>query len=95
MGHLRAKEPNSSVESPTFEQRGELSGTAGQTGDLQGLSDEAKADSESVDELLEEGQAFEAEAIEAVEDAPDADVAEVTTKELPEDDVPEEYLDRN
>lgn len=38
---------------------------------------------------------FEAEAIEAVEDAPDADLAQVTTKELPEDDVPAEYLDRN
>lgn len=78
-----------------MEQEGGLSGTAGQSGDLQGLSDEAIADSESVDELLEEGQAFEAEVIKAVEDAPDADVAEVTTKELPEDDVPEEYLDKD
>jgi hypothetical protein len=92
---MRARKPNSSVDRPAFEQESQLSGTAGQSGDLQGLSDEAEADSESVDELLEEGQAFEAEVIEAVEDAPDADVAEVTTKELPEDDVPEEYLDRD
>jgi hypothetical protein len=28
-----------------------------------------------------------------VEDAPDPDVAEVHTKEVPEDDVPAEYLD--
>jgi hypothetical protein len=28
-----------------------------------------------------------------VENAKDADVAEVTTHEVPEDDVPEEYLD--
>jgi hypothetical protein len=42
-------------------------------------------------ELVEEGQSFEAEAIEGVEDAPDADVAEVHTKEVPEDDVPSEY----
>jgi len=32
------------------------SGKAGQSGDLQGLSDVEEADSESVDELLEEGQ---------------------------------------
>jgi hypothetical protein len=29
--------------------------------------------------------------MEGVEDAPDADVAEVHTKEVPEDDVPAEY----
>jgi hypothetical protein len=70
-------------------------GTAGQSGDLQGLSNEAEADSESVEELVEEGQAFEASVIDAVENAPDADVAEVTTKQVPEDDVPEEYLNQD
>jgi hypothetical protein len=45
-----------------------------------------------VEELLEEGQAFEAEAIGGVEEAPEADVAEVHTKQVPEDDVPGEYL---
>jgi hypothetical protein len=65
--------------------------SAGQAGSLQGLSDVAEADSESVDELLEEGSAFEAEIIEGVEDAPDADQGEVRTYEVPEDDVPEEY----
>ncbi len=39
------------------------SDSAGQSGDLQGLSDEEDVDSESVVGLLEEGQAFEAEAI--------------------------------
>ena len=67
--------------------------SAGQSGDLQQLSDVPDADSESVDELLEEGNAFEAEAVEGVEDAEPADVSEVTTREVPEDDVPEEYLD--
>jgi hypothetical protein len=38
------------------------------------------------------GNAFEAEAVEGVEDAKDADVSEVTTREVPEDDVPDEYL---
>jgi N utilization substance protein A len=60
---------------------------------LQGLSDLPEAASESVDELLEEGNAFEAEVIEGVEDAPDADQGEIKTHEVPENDVPEEYLD--
>lgn len=70
-------------------------GSAGQSGDTQGLSDVAEAGSESVEELVEEGQSFEAEVIGGVEDAPDADVAEVHTKQVPEDDVPSEYLDRD
>jgi hypothetical protein len=65
--------------------------SAGQSGDTQGLSDVAEADSESVEELLEEGQSFEAEAISGVENAPDADVSEVHTRQVPEDDVPTEY----
>jgi len=59
------------------------------------LSDIEEADSESVEELIEEGQSFEAQVIKSVEDAPDPDVAEVHTKEVPEDDVPDEYLDRD
>jgi len=59
------------------------------------LSDVAEAGSESVEELIEEGQSFEAEAISGVEDAPDPDVAEVHTKQVPEDDVPPEYLGRD
>lgn len=69
--------------------------TAGQSGDTQGLSDVAEAGSESVAELMEEGQSFEAEAIGGVEEAPDADVAEVHTRQVPEDDVPSEYLGRD
>jgi len=81
---------------PTVRDRRKPGGpaSAGQSGDLQGLTDVAGADSESVQELLEEGQAFEAEAVRGVENAPDADVAEVRTKQFPEDDVPEEYLER-
>ena len=70
-------------------------GSAGQSGDIQGLSDVAGADSQSVEELVEEGQSFEAEVISGVEDAPDPDVAEVHTKQIPEDDVPSEYLGRD
>jgi hypothetical protein len=65
-----------------------------QSGDLQGLSNVECADSESVDELLEEGNAFEAEVVKGVEDAEDADGAEVRTHEVPQDDVPDEYLDK-
>jgi hypothetical protein len=65
--------------------------SAGQSGDTQGLSEVPGADSESVSELLEEGQSFEAEVISGVENAPDADVKEVRTKQMREDDVPTEY----
>lgn len=60
---------------------------------MQGLSNRKAADSESVDELLEEGNAFEADAVSGVESADDADEQEVHTHEVPEDDVPAEYLD--
>jgi hypothetical protein len=70
-------------------------GSAGQSGDTQGLSDVAEAGPESVEELVEEGQNFEAEVTGGVEDAPDADVAEVHTKQVPEDDVPGEYLEQD
>ncbi len=69
-------------------------GAGGQSGDVQGLSRAQDVDSESVAELAEEGQAFEAEVVSGVENAPDADKGEVRTKEVPEDDVPPEYLDK-
>jgi len=75
------------------EGRGSRSGE--QSGDLQGLSRLESADSESVDELLEEGNAFEADAVIGVEDAGSADEREVHTHEVPEDDVPSEYLDKD
>lgn len=64
-----------------------------QSGDLQGLSRAQQADSESVDELVEEGNLFEAGAVAGVEEADNSDEREVRTREMPEDDVPEEYLD--
>jgi len=65
-----------------------------QSGDLQGLSRLEGADSESVEELLEEGNAFEADAVSGVERAGDEDEREVRTHEVPEEDVPGEYLDK-
>src|SRR5438552_12935378 len=53
----------------------------------------ADADSESVEELIDEGNSFEADAVYGVENAKDADVSEVTTRQVPEGDVPGEYRD--
>jgi len=81
------------IDTVAFEPKGLGARSGGQSGDLQGLTNREGADSESVDELLEEGNAFEAEVVKGVEDAPDADEGEVHTHEVPEDDVPEEYLE--
>jgi|SRR5579864_2467087 len=71
--------------------RGLGAASGGQSGDTQGLSRRDFDDSESVEELMEEGQYMEAEAVSGVENAPDADQGEVRTRQFPEDDVPEEY----
>jgi len=68
--------------------------SSGQSGDLQGLSNLEAADSESVDELLEEGNAFEADVVKGVQDAGNADEREVHTHEVSQDDVPAEYRDK-
>jgi len=52
---------------------------AGQSGDIEGLSTVASGNSESVAELVEEGQDLEAEKVSGVENAPDPDEAEITT----------------
>ena len=64
-------------------------------GDFGGVSVVERADSESADELLEEGQTFEAGIVSGVENAPDPDQGEVRTHEVPQDDVPEEYDDKD
>jgi hypothetical protein len=76
-----------------WDRRGLGSAAAGQSGDTEGLSQKESVDSESVEELAEEGQDFEAEAVSGVENAKDPDQGEVTTREVPEDDVPREYTD--
>jgi hypothetical protein len=75
----------------SLESSPDVSGT--ESGDLEGLSNVESADSESVDELLEEGNAFEAGVVSGVEDSRDHAGQEVRTREVPEDDVPREYLD--
>ena len=85
------------VSNPVFSpsRRGLGPGAGGQSGDNQGLSCKESADSESVEELSEEGQEYEAEVVSGVENARDPDESEVTTKEVPEDDVPSEYDDQD
>jgi hypothetical protein len=75
--------------------RGLGAASGGQSGDTQGLSERESVDSESVTELAEEGQDYEAEVVSGVENAKDPDQGEVTTSEVPEDDVPPEYQDRD
>jgi len=69
-------------------------GSGGQSGDDMGLSNEETAGGESVAELAEEGQSFEAEALSGME-RPYPDEKEVRTHQVPEDDVPAEYTDQD
>jgi hypothetical protein len=83
-----------SLGATTLGRRGLGARSAGQSGDTQGLSSAEEADSESVEELVEEGQNVEAGVVAGVEDA-DASQKEVRTKQVREDDVPLEYLEKD
>jgi len=65
------------------------------SGDLQGLPEIEHLDSENLRELIEEGNAFEANVLTGVEDAEDNEGKEVHTHEVPADDIPGEYLDQD
>jgi hypothetical protein len=100
-GEVRSSEP-STLEGGVFRttmpgrpRRGTGATSAGQSGDIQGLSRIQDVDSESVEELLEEGQSYEASIVSGVEGAPDPDQGEVRTREISADDVPEEYIDKD
>jgi hypothetical protein len=88
----QVREKSQSVDTVAFALEGLGARSGQQSGDLQGLSNVQGADSESVDELLEEGNSFEAEVVKGVEEAGDADAGEVRTHEVPQDDVPGKYL---
>jgi hypothetical protein len=93
----RAGAAGASVERPrarlvTGWQRGLGGEAGGQSGDLEAIPRREDVDSESVEELLEEGQSWEAGIVSGVETA-DNETGEVRTREVPEDDVPEEYRD--
>jgi hypothetical protein len=90
----RVRKKNQSVDTVAFSPEEPVARSGRLSGDLQGLSTVERANSESVGELLEEGNEFEADIVKGVEDAGSADEKEVRTHEVPEDDVPGEYLDK-
>jgi hypothetical protein len=90
----RVRSEGQSLDTVAFALEGLGARSGGQSGDLQGLSNVQGADSESVDELLEEGNAFEADAVKGVEDAGETDGEEARTYQVPQDEVPSEYLHR-
>ena len=67
---------------------------AGQSGDTQGLPGLEDVENESVRELQEEGQFFEASVVDGVENTAFADEGEVRVRRRPEDDLPPEYTDQ-
>ena len=83
-------DPTLRVYTPQHPDRRPGANSAGQSGDDMGLSTEETAGSESVAELVEEGQYFEAEVVSGLE-RPYPDDKELHTHEVPEDDVPGEY----
>jgi hypothetical protein len=90
----RPTRPSKRPDTAAFAREAPGSHSGEQSGDLQGLRYAEGANSESVGELVEEGNAFEADVVTGVEDAEDAGEREVHTHEVPEDDVPDEYLDK-
>jgi hypothetical protein len=90
----RVRGKSQTVDTVVFAPEGLAARSGGQSGDLQGLSSLEGADSESVDELLEEGNAFEADVVKGVQDAGEADEGEVRTHEVLQDYVPGEYRDK-
>lgn len=86
--------PVSDIEREIRNKRLNTENAASSQSDFLGLSRTVEADSESVDELVEEGNIFEAGAVQGVEQADSEDEREVHTHEVPEDDVPDEYLEK-
>ena len=86
---------NQDVETVRLKPKSRVARAGTGAGDLQGISIVEDVDSESADELLEEGQAFEAGIVSGVEKAGNAEESEVVTHEVLEDDVPKEYDDED
>ena len=86
---------NQDVETVHLKPKSRVARAGTGAGDLQGISIVEDVDSESADELLEEGQAFEAGIVSGVEEAGDAEESEVVTHEVLQDDVPKEYDDED
>jgi hypothetical protein len=64
-------------------------------GDLEGLETDDNEDFESVAELVAEGQDLEAEEVESIENAPNADQSELKPRKVPSGNKPGKFSDRN
>jgi hypothetical protein len=64
-------------------------------GDLEGLETDDSEDFESVAELVSEGQDLEAEQLESIERAPNADQSELKPRKVPSVDKAGKFSDRN
>jgi hypothetical protein len=91
---LRRRKKSPGIEFVKLEPRGLGTRAGVGSGDMQDIPIIEDASSESVEELLEEGQAFEAAFVSGVENAPTADRSPVRTHKVPADDVPPEYNER-
>jgi len=94
-GQPQVMPPSQSVETVQLKRDARAAAAGEGGGDFGGVSVVEGADSESPGELLEEGQTFEAGIVSGVENAPDPDQGEVRTHEVAQDDVPEEYDDKD
>ncbi|MBV8905493.1 MAG: hypothetical protein JOZ22_17830 [Acidobacteriia bacterium] len=86
-------EPVSSIKKQPPPETG--AAAAGQSGDLQGLPGKEEAGNESVRELIEEGQFYEASVVDAVENVSSDDPRPLRPRRRSEDDLREEYTDRD
>lgn len=77
----------------TLDKQGLGPNSAGQSGDTQGLSSNPESSSESVEELLEEGQFLEAGILKGIEDSDQAGPAPLHPKQFPITGIPLEYQD--
>jgi hypothetical protein len=71
MAKRKVREDEAQIEKNGSDLRQADTDSAGQSGDAQGLSQVADVDEESVGELAETDQPYEAEAVEGIEDAGD------------------------
>jgi hypothetical protein len=88
---LRRKSGDTRPAPPVALEEDGIGREVGPSGDVERMASMARANSESVEELAEEGQPFEAEVLAGVEQADESDESEVITHEVLEDDVPSEY----
>jgi N utilization substance protein A len=83
--------PEGELQEGGGDESAERADAGGISGDAKGLSDQPTGNEDSVADLVESGQYYEAEVVEGVENAPDADEGEVVAHERPE--TPEDRLD--